>query len=107
MEIKLIITKVLPLQEGVSQNGNPWKLQGYVGETIETHSRNVQFDLFGEEKINAYKCEVGQTVTVSYDIESREVNGRWFTSIRAWKIVKEGAAQEVAAQDTSDSDPFA
>jgi hypothetical protein len=25
-------------------------------------------------------------VTVSFDIESREFNGRWYTSIRAWKI---------------------
>ena len=41
---------------------------------------------------------VGQTATVSFDIESREYNGRWYTDIRAWKaeIAQTPAAQPAA-----------
>ena len=35
-------------------------------------------------------------VTVSFDIESREFNGRWYTSIRAWRI-QQGDTTQVAA----------
>jgi hypothetical protein len=38
-------------------------------------------------------------VTVSFDIESREFNGRWYTSVRAWKIqqgIVEAGAPAVA-----------
>ena len=74
------------MQEGVGRNGNPWKLQGYVLETIENYPRKVHFEVFGEDRINNNPCAIDQIVTVSFDIESREFNGRWYTSIRAWKI---------------------
>ena len=31
---------------------------------------------------------VGDEVVVSFDLESREVKGRWYTDVRAWKIEK-------------------
>jgi hypothetical protein len=40
-----------------------------------------------------------ETVTVHFDIESREYNGRWYTNIRAWKVDK-GATQVAAAAAT-------
>ena len=86
MEIVGKIIQVLPMQEGVGRNGNPWKLQGYVLETIENYPRKVHFEVFGEDRINNNPCAIDQIVTVSFDIESREFNGRWYTSIRAWKI---------------------
>ena len=52
MEVVGKIIQVLPLQEGVGRNGNPWKLQGYVLETIENYPRKVHFEVFGEDRIN-------------------------------------------------------
>ena len=86
MEVVGKIIQVLPLQEGVGRNGNPWKLQGYVLETLDQYPRKVHFEVFGEDRIRMNPCEIDQLVTVSFDIESREFNGRWYTSIRAWKI---------------------
>ena len=74
MEIKGRIIHVLPLQEGVSKAGNPWKKQEYVLETEEQYPRKVCFNLFGD-KVDQY-------------LESREFNGRWYTDVRAWKIEK-------------------
>lgn len=87
MEIKGKIIHVLPLQQGVSKAGNEWKKQEYVLETLEQYPRKVCFDLFGD-KADQYRAEIGDEVILSFDIESREYNGRWFTSIRGWKLEK-------------------
>ena len=96
MEIVGKIIQVLPAQEGVGRNGNPWKVQPYVLETLDQYPRKVHFEVFGEERIKQNPCDVDQLVTVSFDIESREFNGRWYTSIRAWRI-QQGDTTQVAA----------
>ncbi len=86
MEVVGKIIQVLPVQEGVGRTGNPWKVQPYVLETLDQYPRKVHFEVFGEDRIKQNPCEIDQLVTVSFDIESREFNGRWYTSIRAWRI---------------------
>ena len=87
MEVSGKIIQVLPEQGGVSKtSGKEWKMQAYVLETQEQYPRKVHFEVFGEDRIKANPCQLDDIVTVSFDIESREFNGRWYTSIRAWKI---------------------
>ena len=126
MEVVGKIIQVLPAQEGVGRNGNPWKLQPYVLETLDNYPRKVHFEVFGEDRIKQNPCEIDQLVTVSFDIESREFNGRWYTSIRAWRIQQgdttqaaqpgvapaaapvaaPAAAQPVAQEPMANVDPF-
>ena len=88
MEVTGKIIQVLPEQGGVSKtSGKEWKLQAYVLETQEQFPKKVHFEIFGEDRIKANPCNLDDMVTVSYDIESREFNGRWYTSIRAWRVV--------------------
>ena len=96
MEVVGKIIQVLPAQEGIGRNGNPWKVQPYVLETLDQYPRKVHFEVFGEERIKQNPCDVDQLVTVSFDIESREFNGRWYTSIRAWRI-QQGDMTQAAA----------
>ena len=100
MEISGKIIQVLPEQGGVSKtSGKEWKLQAYVLETQEQYPRKVHFEVFGEDRIKASPCQLDDIVTVSFDIESREFNGRWYTSVRAWKIqqgIVEAGAPAVA-----------
>ena len=84
------IALILPLQQGTSKAGNPWKKQGYVIETGGQYPKKVCFSLFGD-KVDQFPLQVGQEVTVSIDVESREFNGRWYTEINAWNIVQTGA----------------
>lgn len=95
MEIKGKIIVALPEMSGVSKSGNNWKKREYVLETQETYPRKVHFDFFGD-RADQYPLSVGDDITLSFDIESREYNGRWFTSIRGWKAEKNGAAQSAA-----------
>ncbi len=94
MEIVGKIIFKLPLQSGVSKAGNNWSKQEYVLETMDAYPKKVHFDMFGE-RADQYPLNVGQIVKLSFDIESREYNGRWYTSIRGWKA--EDASNEVPA----------
>jgi len=97
MEIVGKIIQVLPEQSGIGRNGNPWKVQPYVLETLDQYPRKVHFEVFGEERIKQNPCAIDQLVTVSFDIESREFNGRWYTSIRAWHIQQGDTTQQAVA----------
>ncbi|MBD5298191.1 MAG: DUF3127 domain-containing protein [Bacteroides sp.] len=89
MEIKGKIIFALPEVSGVSKSGNNWKKREYVLETVETYPKKVHFDFFGE-RADQYPLNVGDNITLSFDIESREYQGRWYTSIRGWKAEKDG-----------------
>ena len=56
------------------------------------YPRKVCFNLFGDN-VDKFPVQVGQKVTVSIDLESREFNGRWYTDVRAWNIVYPQAQQ--------------
>ena len=96
MEITGKIIQVLPEQSGISKtSGKEWKLQAYVLETQEQYPKKVHFEVFGEDRVKANQCQLDDIVTISFDIESREFNGRWYTSIRAWRVVKGDVTNEV------------
>ncbi|MCM1349019.1 MAG: DUF3127 domain-containing protein [Firmicutes bacterium] len=104
MEIKGKVIVALPEQSGVSKAGNSWKKREYVLETQETYPKKVHFDLFGE-RADQYPLSVGDDITLSFDIESREFNGRWYTSIRGWKVEKGTAAQMAPAPSADPNMP--
>ena len=91
MDINGKIIQKLDPQSGTSKAGNAWKKQEYVLETMDSFPRKVKFDFFGD-RADQYPLEVGDVITLSYDIESREFNGRWYTDIRGFKAVKEDPA---------------
>lgn len=90
MEIKGKIITILPLATGTSAKG-AWKKQEYILQTSEQYPKKICFVVWGE-KIDDYALKVNDAVEVSIDIESREFNGRWYTDVKAWKVVKESAA---------------
>ena len=91
------VIAVLPLRNGTSAAGTAWASQDYVIEYSEPsaqYPRRLNFNIFGADKIQQYTplLQQGNTVKVSFDIDAREYQGRWFTSIRAWKVEQAGAA---------------
>lgn len=79
------ILQALPLRTGTSKAGNQWQVQEYILETLGEYPKKVCFEVFGDN-VDKYPMQVGQEVTAFIDIESREFNGRWYTSVRAWKV---------------------
>lgn len=107
MEITGKIIQVLPEVGGVSKAGNEWKKQEYVLETHDQYPKKVCFQIFGADKITQAAIQPGEELTVSFDIDSREYQGRWFTSINAWKVDRPMAAASQAAPMGVTPDNFA
>lgn len=71
---------------GEGKNG-PWKRQEYIFETESQYPRKICVSVWGDRGISDPSImQVGNVLTVSFDLESREFNGRWYTDVRAWKI---------------------
>lgn len=98
MEFTGRIIKVLDQRGGVSsRTGNPWKMQDFViEETIGQFPKRMVFNVFGEENLNRFNIQEGQELTVSFDINAREYNGRWYNDVRVWNVVAAAPAQPVA-----------
>ena len=94
MELAGKVIAVLEPRGGVSKSGNQWKVQEYVIETHDQYPRRMCFDVFGEDKIQQFNIQVGEELNVSFDIDAREWQGRWFNSIRAWKVERVNAAAD-------------
>lgn len=93
MELSGKVIAVLEPRSGTSKSGNPWKVQEYVLETHDQYPRRMCFDVFGEDKITQFNIQIGEELNVSFDIDAREWQGRWFNSIRAWKVERVNANQ--------------
>ncbi|MDP4240106.1 MAG: DUF3127 domain-containing protein [Bacteroidota bacterium] len=98
MEVSGKIIAVLPIATGQGKNGT-WRSQDYVLETADQYPKKVCFNLFGD-KIDQFPIAIDDQVNVSFDIESREYNGRWYTSIRAWKVEKNVVSAATAPGST-------
>lgn len=97
MEIEGKITYVSPVARGVSQaSGKAWARQTAVAETHEQYPRRCAFTILGDERIDKFALTVGEECRVSFDINAREYNGRWYNDITAWNIT--GIAAQTQAQ---------
>lgn len=92
MEVRGKIIAVQPVQTGQGKNGT-WKKQDYVIEydLNAQYPRRMMFNLWGD-RIDQYKIQEGQMLKVSFDIDCREYNGRWYNDIRAWKVEADDTA---------------
>ena len=91
MEITGILVKKVGEREGVSQrNGMPWKTGEYLVEIPGQYPRHVNFSVRDGQvgRIARFDSLVGKTVTVSFDIDAHEHEGRWYNEINAWGIVE-------------------
>lgn len=95
LSISGIVLNILPLQTGTSKAGNQWQKQDFILETQGQYPRKVCINLFGDN-VAEFPLQVGQSVTVSIDIESREFNTRWYTDVRAWNVVYNDQQQQGA-----------
>lgn len=94
MEITGTVVSLLPMQTGQGKNG-VWKKQEFILETPGQYPKKVCLSLWGE-KVDENRIAVGERITASINVESREYNGRWYTDVRAWKIAKGGGQQQEA-----------
>ncbi len=113
METTGILVKQIAIREGVSKsNGNPWKIAEYLVEIPGQYPRHIAFRVSDGQvgRIARFDSLIGKTVTVSFDIDAREYEGRWYNEINAWGILEyinqtQRAANMVAAQNAGTQAP--
>lgn len=127
MELTGKIIAVMEARGGVSaRTGNSWKTQEYVLEVPGQYPKRCVFNVFGEDRINQFNIQNGDELTIQFDIDAREYNGRWYNDVRAYNVIRgqqpvAGApvaaapsaatlpfppAQEPASEGSSDDLPF-
>ena len=108
MDLTGKVIAILQANSGVSQRtGNSWMSQEYVIEVPGQYPRKCMFRIFGEDRIKQYNIQMGEDITVQFDIDAHEYNGRWFNEIRAYNIIRGQIAQTVpAAASMASSSPF-
>lgn len=92
MQVKGTLIQKLKPETGVSKAGKEWTKQDFVVETKEQFPKKICFTLFGDKVALIDGVNPGSEVEVSFSVESREFNGKWYHNINAWKIEKAGEA---------------
>jgi len=95
LELTGRLMRVLEMRTGMGKNGE-WKNQDFILELPGQYPRSVCISLWGE-KIEALKnFNIGDSIKAYIDIESREWNEKWFTSVKAWQLEKVEATASAA-----------
>ena len=85
MELTAKLIQLLPVQSGTGRNGTEWKKQEIVVETEGQYPKKVCISLWGD-KVDNPALQIDNLLNISFDVESREYNGRWYTDVRAWRV---------------------
>ncbi len=90
MEFQGVVFRKLPEVSGTSAKG-AWRKQDVVFELPSEFNRKICVTFFGDRAEDAASLAEGDAVTVSVNVESREYNGKWYTDVKAWKVVRDAA----------------
>lgn len=106
LEVEGKIVRKLNVQSGVSQRGN-WSKQEFILEYQEgSYPSQACFSVWGEDKVkDLERFQIGDNAKVSFNISSREYNGRWYTDLRAWRIETVSAQAQPAAPVQTPAQP--
>ena len=93
LELEGRIARKLNVQTGTSARG-AWSKQEFIFEYQEgNYPSQICMNVWGEDKVRELdKYQVGDKVRISFNLSSREFNGRWYTDVWAWRIEPAGAA---------------
>lgn len=105
MEIQGKIRAIMPAASGVSQRtGNTWMSQDYVLDYFwwpnQQNASQMVFRVFGEDRIKNFGLQVNDEVKITFHVEAREYEGRWYNEIQCTQCQKVGASAPQSAQTT-------
>ena len=97
MEIKGKVVANLGLQKGTSKSGKEWAKSTVVIEYGDQYPKKIALDNLKNAEEFA-KLAVGTEGVFHIEVESREFNGRWYTSASCWKWETTQQPQQAPAQ---------
>lgn len=105
MDIEGKLIQKLGVQSGKSARGD-WAKQEFVIEYQEGNfPTKACFSVWGADRVKELEnFREGDHIKVSFNVSSREYNGRWYTDLRAWRI-NTADAQAAGGQGSSYRQP--
>lgn len=98
LELEGTLRQKMGVQSGTSARG-AWAKQEFILEFPDGNfTSQACFTAWGQEKVAELdKYQVGDRIKVSFNLKSREYNGRWYNDLQIWRLSPAGAAQQPAA----------
>lgn len=90
LELTGRLVKIMSPQTGTGSRGN-WVKQEFVIETMDQYPKKICCSVWGDKTESLKNYNQGDEIKVSFNLESREYNERWYTDVRAWKIEPAGS----------------
>jgi hypothetical protein len=97
LEISGRLNQFLPEVSGTGKNGTAWTKRDFIIETVDNFPKKICISAWGDKAAELNGIGIGEMIKVSFDVQSREYNGKWYTDLRAWKIERQGAAAQPSA----------
>ena len=94
LELEGTLRQKLAVQSGQSARG-AWAKQEFVLEFPDgNYTSQACFTAWGQDKVQELaKYREGDRVKVSFNLKSREYNGRWYNDLQMWKIAPDTPQQ--------------
>lgn len=103
MELNVKIAKILESQSFVSKkNGLTYVKHHFLGVTGGQYPKQIAFSVMGDDKWKEMSVVVGKEYVVSFDVTSREWQGKWFTDVSCWRCVAVDSSNQNAGVKASD-----
>ncbi len=103
LELTAKLVKIFPVKTGDGRNGT-WTKQEFLVETQETYPKKVFFVAWGEKAEGIKNLAIGDTIKISFFVESRDFNEKWYTDLKVWKVEKLIYKDALAAGSTEASE---
>lgn len=102
MEFVGVLVNKINEREGTNTSG-PWKIGTYLLETVEMYPKRMAVDVGDGQmgRIAQWNSMIGKNVTIQFDIDAHEYQGRWFNSLRAWHIKENTPKATTATASTT------
>lgn len=99
------ITGKLKLIQDTQTFASGFQKREFVVTTDETYPQDIKLEFVKDKCSVLDSYQVGQEVTVDFNIRGSEYNGKYYVNLQAWKMASNQSAPVQSAPDETQSAP--
>ncbi len=85
-QLQARFVRILETKEGTSKKGDPYKFLTFLVSTEGQYPKNIALSCGIKAASYVEKLRTGQMVDFDYDLDSKEFNGKWYTSANVYRV---------------------
>ena len=93
--------KVFRMEYKSSRDGQTHAKHHFVLQSEEQYAQKACFTVFDEQKWSNMGVAEGSTYCASFNLDSHEWNGRYYTDLNAWRVVCVSGGQQHQPQNAN------